>query len=661
MSRHKYARRLLAVLLLVGAAAFGGPAVAAADGPVVRPLGVGGPEGPNAGPERSQPPGDPPTVVRSETYVIHQIQLSSRTVQEALDRAMTAALDPVQRENEELGRSLDAALARTRFLGLIDAGRVEAVARSVGPLAAPLALVVFLLRLVRYHWERLAGADDSLVGVVADWVAAALFALLAGPLIVIVVQVAGWLGARVEAIPIADLSAAALLPRPAAGGPPAFLAGLVLAVVVPLVLALAQAFLLLGVVVFGIFYLLALLGPICGVLSALPELRWARAWWLKALFIVGFVTVFLAFFRAMLSAALTSLGHADLGGSVAQGATAGLGLLMSLGFLGGLTELGVAEGARFLGRTFSGVTAAVRAGAGGYREAYEAAAAGGAFGGPSLAQALGLGAAAGLRAGLGPGPRPAPPRRPAKPAPPLATDASAAQEARLLQAALAAADGSPAERAAARALMRHLDGPAGAGLVEALRAEGLLVPDPVTGVAAPEERARALRGLMGVASALGAGGAPEYAHLLRPEAAKAAAELARGANLSADQVRARLGLPPAKELAGAAARELARQVPVKDGEGRFIRDFLEHPAAGPAFVTALREAGLEPTAEPRLVWALRQVAVVPAAEELVAFYRDPAGAAALVRDALAGEAGLGLHDRVDAWLRGLGIRREVGL
>lgn len=643
-------RLFLSLLLALGLAL--APCFALAEGPVVEPLPVGGPQDPN---NPAPEPGSPPTVIRQETYIIHQIQLSSRTVQDALDAAIIAALDPVDRDLEEAGRRLDAALAQTSAaFGLINGGRLEAAARLAVPLAVPLAVVVFLLRLARYHWERLSGGDDALFGVVADWVSAAGFALLSGPILALILAVAVWLGEQVNHLPLGELSGAALLaPRPATGGPIlGFLGGLFLAVLSSLVVGLVTGLLTAVLLFLGLFYLLALLGPVAGVLSALPELRWVRGWWLKAAFLLAFLYLFFRCFWAFGQGALSGLGHGDISSALAQTAVAGSGFLLMLGMVGGMSEFGVAHAVQAAGRIRAGVAQAVHT----LSRAHTQVSAEG--GGSAPRPGLGHWLAAGALAGLGAPPevvaRPLAARSAvsALPAPaaalPAPTDeALARQEAAALRASLA---GSSDPRA--QVLDRFLTQPQGHRLVAELRRRGVLEPG-ADGLATPESRSRALRGLLEVARILERGGAPDLAYLSHPKVPDLVARAVEGP-LDPAAARAELGLEADPDLYW--ARRLADEMGARYPEGRAVRELLRSEA-GPALVAALRQAGVDPGHQ-RLPWALRLLVAHVPEEAHPAFHRDPAGAARLISHLLE-QPGAGpdldFSGRVMGWLEGHGF------
>jgi len=325
---------------------------------------------------------------RNYHYHSHQIFLSADTVSSALDGALRASM---RGETEALNASLSGAAGAagatlSALRGGIE-GDIAAAGRSVLPFAAALAVPLFLLRLVLFHWGRIVGDEDSPIRVAADWIAA-LFWAAASPVLTAKVAALGFdLAARVFGDPLAGGFPMPSLPN---------LAGLlILGPLFNLLLALGYiggiAALLWALAAgYAALYLLAVLGPIAGVARAVPHLRFLSSIWLKGLVVAALLPV--AAGAVMKAAALASPGMA-----FSAGLAAAVGRLVFLyGAVGMLLSMAGAAARFSLAGAAEAVGGTVRA-----AKAIIGAAALAGVGLPGLAAAGAGTAAAGTALGVG--------------------------------------------------------------------------------------------------------------------------------------------------------------------------------------------------------------------------------------------------------------------
>jgi hypothetical protein len=233
------------------------------------------------------------SVITSITQIFHHLVFPVETISKALSQIFGKA---TATEVSVIG----AEIARwTQAIGdIIQApkqGDYSKVAQSSLPVAAALASALFLLRLALYHWGRLLGDDDSGLRVVGDWVTAGALAVACGPVLDLIVQLGWWMvgkvigetGALAVAFVQATTSTSALLG----------LANLTfLGSLITICLAIG-AVVAIGGLVFAfasanaVLFILAVLGPPLAVVSAIPQMRWLRSLWLKALTLIAIMPI----------------------------------------------------------------------------------------------------------------------------------------------------------------------------------------------------------------------------------------------------------------------------------------------------------------------------------------------------------------------------------
>lgn len=292
--------------------------------------------------ETPTPPGGGGSVVTSITEIFHHLVFPAETISEALTGIFNKAADKeVNAMSEEVARW-------TQAIGEIiqapSQGDYSKVAQSSLPVAAALAPALFLLRLALYHWGRLLGDDDSGLRVVGDWVTAGALAIVSGPFLDLIVRLGWWMVGKVigETSGLAASFVQATTATSVLLGIAnlTFLGGLIsiglsigsLMAIAGLLFAFSSAN--------AVLFILAVLAPPLAIASVLPQARWLRSLWLKAVILIALLPIVAGgVFKAGLAAG-TWLGQQGLLSAIIRviwlwGAT---GLLLSIaGILGKVT------------------------------------------------------------------------------------------------------------------------------------------------------------------------------------------------------------------------------------------------------------------------------------------------------------------------------------
>jgi hypothetical protein len=350
------------------------------------------------------PTSEPPT--NGVGQVIYRLLFPAETIGQALTNVF----------NQAAGKEADSLSQQTAAWGqaigeVIQApseGWFRQQARSSLPTAAALAPALFLLRLAIYHWHRLTGEDDSALRVFGDWVTAGALGVAAGPFLDLATRLGWWMAG-------AALGETANLARDFLGAmtlPNAVIAGLqtvslfsgIIAIGLALAGLLAVAgFLFAFAAANAALFVLAVIAPPLAVMSVIPQMRWLRGLWLKA---VGLLALLPVVAGAVFKAGLLAAGPFSGGGLLAAvirllWLLGAVGALLSLaGLLGKLTLTTGVEAASKLVQGIAGVAglAALAAGSAGMASAAGGAGAMAGAGGGAIspAGAEGLGAAGAL-------------------------------------------------------------------------------------------------------------------------------------------------------------------------------------------------------------------------------------------------------------------------
>lgn len=288
------------------------------------------------------PPGEEGSAVTNISQIFHHLVFPAETISEALARIFDKAADKeVRAMSEEVTRW-------TQVIGEIvqapSQGDYSKVAQSSLPVAAALAPALFLLRLALYHWGRLLGDDDSGLRVVGDWVTAGVPAVASGPFLDLIVRLGWWMVGKVigETAGLAIEFVRATTATSVLLG----LANLTfLGALISIGLSVGSL-LAIGGMLFAfasanaVLFILAILAPPLAVASVLPQARWLRSLWMKAVILIALLPIVAGgVFKAGMAAG-TWLGQQGLLSAIIRviwlwGAT---GLLLSLaGILGKMT------------------------------------------------------------------------------------------------------------------------------------------------------------------------------------------------------------------------------------------------------------------------------------------------------------------------------------
>lgn len=346
------------------------------------------------------------SVITQISQVFHHLVFPAETISEALTGIFNRAA------RKEANR-MDAQVAEwTQVIGEIvqapGEGEYSAVAQTSLPVAAALAPALFLLRLALYHWNRLTGLQDSGMNVVGDWVTAAILAVVAGLFLDMLVRLGWWMIGKVIgetghlAVAFVEVMSVS---RIAKGVADLTMFGGLISIGLSLGALLAVAGMLFAFAsANAVLFVLAVLAAPVAVAGVIPQMRWLRSLWLKAVVVIALLPLVAGgIFKAGIGAANVFSQPGLLSGLIRVmwlwGAT---GMMLSLAGILGKTTISTTADA--LGQMVNavkqvvGVAALAATGVG----AVGAAGAAGA-GGAGVAAGAGAGStgAAGMAAGAG--------------------------------------------------------------------------------------------------------------------------------------------------------------------------------------------------------------------------------------------------------------------
>ena len=347
-------------------------------------------------------PGDPPeestSVVTSITQSFFNVVFHDDTISKALSNLFKKTAEAQKTDFQKEVVRWSSAL--NELVKPAEKDQFTNVAKSGLKTAAALAPALFLLRLALYHWSKLLGdGNDTPMVVVGDWLTAGLLAMLSGPFLDLISRL-GWWMCKVAAVGETRVLAAnfvTLMSAPSFLSITSVIPGLVFlqslfGIGMTFAAILAMSGLLFAFVsAQATLFVLAVLGPAISVGAVIPQMRWLRSLWLKAVVLISLLPLIAG---AIFKAAVSVAGAISQGGMVLSlvrllwlfGAT---GALLSLsGILAKMTLSASGEAAKKIFGVAKGLvaTAALAAATGGV-----GAAAGGAV-------TAGSGAAAGTGA-----------------------------------------------------------------------------------------------------------------------------------------------------------------------------------------------------------------------------------------------------------------------
>ena len=218
------------------------------------------------------------------SQIFHHLVFPAETISEALTGIFNKAAEKETRQmSEEVARW-------TGVMGEIiqapSQGDYNRVAQSSLPVAAALAPALFLLRLALYHWGRLLGDDDAGLRVVGDWVTAGALAIVAGPFLDLVIRLGWWMVGKV--VGETGLLAMEFVKSTTATSAVLGLTNLTfLGGLISIGLSLGSLLAIAGLLFAfassnAVLFILAVLAPPVAIASVLPQVRWLRSLWIKA-------------------------------------------------------------------------------------------------------------------------------------------------------------------------------------------------------------------------------------------------------------------------------------------------------------------------------------------------------------------------------------------
>jgi len=362
------------------------------------------PDDPDNPDDPEEPPEESTSVVTSITQSFFSVVFHDDTISKALSNLFkkTAEAQKIDFQKEVARWSS----ALNELVKPAEKDQFTNVAKSGLKTAAALAPALFLLRLALYHWSKLLGdGNDTPMVVVGDWLTAGLLAVLSGPFLDLISRL-GWWMCKVAAVGETRVLAAnfvTLMSAPSFLSITSVIPGLVflqslIGIAMTFAAILAMSGLLFAFVsAQATLFVLAVLGPAISVGAVIPQMRWLRSLWLKAVVLISLLPLIAG---AIFKAAVSVAGAISQGGMVLSlvrllwlfGAT---GALLSLsGILAKMTLSASGEAAKKVFGVAKGLvataalaaaTGGIGAAAGGTLAAGGGAAAGGAVTGAGAA------------------------------------------------------------------------------------------------------------------------------------------------------------------------------------------------------------------------------------------------------------------------------------
>ena len=324
-----------------------------------------------------EPPEEPTSVISSITQSFFHVVFHDDTISKALSNLFKKTAEAQKKDFQKEVTRWSSAL--NELVKPAEKDQFTNVAKSGLKTAAALAPALFLLRLALYHWSKLLGdGNDTPMVVVGDWLTAGLLAVLSGPFLDLISRL-GWWMCKVAAVGETRVLAAnfvTLMSAPSFLSITSVIPGLVflqslIGIAMTFAAILAMSGLLFAFVsAQATLFVLAVLGPAISVGAVIPQMRWLRSLWLKAVVMISLLPLIAG---AIFKAAVSVAGAISQGGMVLSlvrllwlfGAT---GALLSLsGILAKMTLSASGEAAKKIFGVAKGLvaTAALAAATGG--------------------------------------------------------------------------------------------------------------------------------------------------------------------------------------------------------------------------------------------------------------------------------------------------------
>lgn len=244
-------------------------------------------------PGGEEPPGGGSSaVVTTVTNIFHHLSFPAETISAALGKVFMDAAD------EQSHQLVDQYATWYQTIGEIvqapTAGDYARVAHSSWPVAAALAPALFILRIALYNWNRLVGEEDSATRAGGDILTALVLAVLCGWFLDLIVRLGWWMtGAAIGEAGIMatdfirSMSVEGIIQNMSSVGASSMILGILfIAVQLGALLAIAGMLMAFAAANAGLF-LMAVMGPSIAVASSIPQMRWLRSLWIKAVTVIA--------------------------------------------------------------------------------------------------------------------------------------------------------------------------------------------------------------------------------------------------------------------------------------------------------------------------------------------------------------------------------------
>lgn len=221
---------------------------------------------------------------------------SAETLVEAMDGVIEDMAEKTVEEVETEILEMSALLAA--ILAAPIGGYFAEISAGTLTTAAALAPVLYLVRLALYHWNRMAGEEDSLLTVFGDWLAAGFLAISAGPFLDAIVQT-GWWMANAAIGETNELAVQFMAATRVTNELSGFLEVKAVKIIGGIILILGHFGKLIGILGLAfaiasaqaVLYVLAVIAPVVAVLAVVPHMKWLKIIWLKAVAVLALVPV----------------------------------------------------------------------------------------------------------------------------------------------------------------------------------------------------------------------------------------------------------------------------------------------------------------------------------------------------------------------------------
>lgn len=247
---------------------------------------------PTASTPTPQPTGGKGSLVTQVETVVNQVVFPADTISKAIGQIF---VDMAKGQTQSLVKDYATWYqAIGEIIQAPSAGFFANIANKSWPVAAALAPALFILRIALYNWNRLLGEEDSAQKAAGDIITALVLAVLCGWFLDLIVRLGWWMtGAAVGETGvmavdfIKTMSVEGVIESIPNNVTFAMMWGIiVIAVELGALLAVAGMLMAFASAQAGLF-LLAVIGPSLAVASVIPQMRWMRSLWIKAVSVIA--------------------------------------------------------------------------------------------------------------------------------------------------------------------------------------------------------------------------------------------------------------------------------------------------------------------------------------------------------------------------------------